>query len=133
VLGAGVLTLIAGRGLLALRRPAAAVPADLGGTERRPLACLGRFVALTAINPMTAIYFTVLAAGLSATSGLDLTRPAQATAFVAGIGLGSLSWQVVLATIGAVAGIRLSPSVRTGIGAVGYAIVLGYAVLLLVT
>jgi hypothetical protein len=144
--GAVVLTVIALRGLLRLRQPSAplgghraaadGVPGHSGAPgPGRPgvgtLQVLGRFVALTAVNPMTAVYFTVLAAGLAATAGLDLAEGAQATAFVVGILVGSLAWQLVLATIGAAAGGRVTRRVRVAISAAGYVVVLGYAVVLL--
>ena len=82
-----------------------------------------RFVGLTAINPMTAVYFLALTAGLSQRlSGLG-----SGAAFAVGVFLGSLAWQMVLAIGGASAGSRMSERMRVGVSLAGYAIVAGYA------
>jgi arginine exporter protein ArgO len=83
-----------------------------------------RFVGLTAINPMTAVYFVALTAGLSQ----RLSGPGAGTTFAVGVFLGSLSWQMVLAIAGGTAGSRMSERVRIGVSLAGYAIVAGYAV-----
>jgi arginine exporter protein ArgO len=82
-----------------------------------------RFVGLTAINPMTAVYFVALTAGLSQ----RLAGPGAGAAFAVGVLLGSLSWQLVLAIGGGTAGSRMSERVRIGVSLAGYAIVAGYA------
>ena len=63
-----------------------------------------RFIALTALNPATVIYFLALAVGLPEI-GSDPTR---AVAFTLGAASASLSWQLLLGSIGAAAG-RLLP------------------------
>lgn len=83
-----------------------------------------RFVGLTAINPMTAVYFVALTAGLSQ----RLAGPGAGAAFAIGVFLGSLAWQMVLAIGGGTAGSRMSERVRIGVSLAGYAIVAGYAV-----
>ena len=83
-----------------------------------------RFVGLTAINPMTAVYFVALTAGLSQ----RLSGPGAGAAFAVGVFLGSLAWQMVLAIGGGTAGSRMSERVRIGVSLAGYAIVAGYAV-----
>ena len=83
-----------------------------------------RFVGLTAINPMTAVYFVALTAGLSQ----RLAGPGAGAAFAVGVFLGSLAWQMVLAIGGGTAGSRMSERVRIGVSLAGYAIVAGYAV-----
>lgn len=98
--------------------------------QSRPAAArtLGRFVALTAINPLTAVYFVVLAAGLGHT-----TRGAgAASAFVLGVFVASWAWQLVLASTGALAGARMPDWTRVVTGLAGYLVVLGYAVRLAV-
>jgi len=130
LVGAAVLLAVAAHGILAVwrlaRTPDAAqvsVPdADVAPAPRRPIVVLGRFVALTALNPLTAVYFTVLAAGL-AVHGL-----ANAVWFALGVFLASWTWQLGLAGIGAAAGERLPRAVRTAVSLAGYAIVVGYAV-----
>jgi arginine exporter protein ArgO len=84
---------------------------------------LRRFVALTAINPLTAVYFVVLTAGLGGT-----IRGTAAAAFAAGVFVASWSWQLLLAAIGTLAGARLPEWARTATSLAGYLVVLGYAV-----
>ncbi|NYI41927.1 LysE family transporter [Demequina lutea] len=93
----------------------------------RPLAVFGRFVALTAMNPLTVLYFIALAGVLAGTSsGFEAKA-----AFVAGTGAASISWQLGLAAVGAV--MHRTISARTGrvLGIVASAIVilLGAAVI----
>lgn len=83
-----------------------------------------RFVGLTAINPMTAVYFVALTAGLSQ----RLAGARAGAAFAIGVFVGSLAWQLVLAAGGGLAGARMSDRVRLGVSLAGYAIVAGYAV-----
>ncbi len=119
LVGAAVLVVVAVHGLRGLRRPAASAPSEVPGHH-----VLLRFVGLTAINPLTAVYFVVLTAGLGdAVSGWS-----AGARFTAGVFLASWAWQLVLASAGALAGARLPDWARTATGAVGYLVVLGYAV-----
>jgi arginine exporter protein ArgO len=86
-----------------------------------------RFVGLTAINPMTAVYFVALTTGLS-----DRLTGAAGASFVVGVFVGSAAWQLVLALAGALAGGRMSPRFRVGVSLVGYGIVALYALRLAV-
>jgi arginine exporter protein ArgO len=109
------------RGLVGLRR----CEADDAAQIEPPTAhVLRRFVALTAVNPLTAVYFVALTAGL----GSRVTGPAAGVAFVAGVFLASWAWQLVLATAGAWGGSRMPGWARTATSLVGYAVVTGYAV-----
>lgn len=131
LLGAAVLVVVATRGLLGLRRTGGrAVPVVAVGDDRGAgaVAGFGRFLALTAVNPLTVVYFAAVAAGLSA----HLATASQRIAFVVGIGAASATWQLVLAAAGALLGARVRPAVRTGLTAAGYAVVVGFAVLLAV-
>lgn len=85
---------------------------------------LQRFVALTAINPLTAVYFVVLTCGL----GRTVHGTAAAATFAAGVFVASLSWQLLLVGVGSLAGARLPEWARTAASLTGYAVVLGYAV-----
>jgi arginine exporter protein ArgO len=85
-----------------------------------------RFLALTTLNPLTALYFTVLAAGL----GDRVRSPLSATAFVLGVFVASLAWQSVLAVTGAALGSRLPAAARVWTSALGYGVVLALAVAL---
>jgi threonine/homoserine/homoserine lactone efflux protein len=69
----------------------------------------GRFVAITAVNPLTIASFAALAAALSLDGG------ASATAFVAGVGLASTAWHLALALAAGHAGRRLTQRVRRGL------------------
>jgi arginine exporter protein ArgO len=121
LVGAVVLLAVAVRGLLALRTP----PERGGQAGPVPKArVLRRFVALTAINPMTAVYFVVLTAGL----GEVVTDPASRVAFAAGVLLASLAWQLTLAGAASLAGARLPSWLRVATSLAGYLLVVGYAV-----
>jgi threonine/homoserine/homoserine lactone efflux protein len=110
------------------RRGARAAPAP-APVPTRAVGSFWRFVALTALNPLTAVYFTALAAGL----GDRLATPATATAFVVGVFVGSLAWQLVLALVGSGIGSRLTPVARTWTSVAGYGLVLALGVGLVVT
>lgn len=102
------------------------------GTElpnrREYAATFAKFLGLTIVNPPTVIYFVAFIVGLGLAD--DLTG-VQGVAFVAGAFLASLSWQLVLATTGAVAGSRLSEGVQRGTGVLGSLIVAGMAIAVL--
>jgi threonine/homoserine/homoserine lactone efflux protein len=106
VLSGAVLISIGVRGLYALwqgRRSDTARPNDprvRGGALQLYL----RFMALTAMNPATVLYFVALAVGLPGI-GSD---PMLAVAFTTGAAGASLSWQLLLGAVGAAAG-RLLP------------------------
>ncbi len=107
-----------------LRAPAADATPPVAG---RALAVFGRFFALTAMNPLTLLYFVALAGVLaSSTSGLGAR-----IAFVAGTGAASIAWQLGLVAVGAI--LHRSISARAGrvlgILASGIVIVLGVGVL----
>ena len=122
----------------ALRRtataPAATVPAGPPGSapagpvlvppSGSPWRVLRRFVGLTAVNPLTALYFVVLTAGL----GDRLGTAAAGAAFAVGVFVSSWAWQLVLAAAGSLTGSRMPAWARTATSLVGYAVVAGYAV-----
>ncbi|MGZ4626280.1 MAG: LysE family transporter [Kineosporiaceae bacterium] len=115
--GAIVLAAVAARGLARLRRPPdPGAPVPHGRVLRR-------FVALTAVNPMTAVYFVVLTAGL----GKVISGAAAGTAFAAGVLIASCTWQLTLAGAAAVAGARLPRRLRVATSVAGYLLVAGYA------
>ena len=91
-----------------------------GGSTGRTFAA---FLGLTLLNPVTVTYFAALILGLTATG----TEPAQKAAFVAGAFLASLSWQTLLAAVGAFLHRRLSPALRAGVILLGNAIILVFA------
>ncbi|MFJ9951779.1 LysE family transporter [Kitasatospora sp. NPDC091207] len=134
-----VLTAVAVRGLLGLRRPVAAAGAAGGagasggpgtpggpgasGTPGGPVRAFLRFTALTAVNPTTALYFAALVTGGGGPRG-----GAGGAAFVAGVLAASLLWQQVVAVVGVSVGARLSPRARRLSFCVGYGLVVFYAV-----
>lgn len=121
-----VLAAIGLGGLWRLRRQAA-LRADVAAPNGQRAGARGtyaRFLGLTLLNPVTVIYFAALMVALPAIGA----APAERLAFAAGAFLASLSWQSLLAVGGAVLHRRISPGGRTALSAVGYLIVLGFAV-----
>ena len=62
------------------------------------------FLGLTAINPVTVVYFVALSAAM--TSSFTTT---EAAAFISGTGVGSFAWQVCLIAVGGVLHTTMSP------------------------
>ncbi|MFJ2741141.1 LysE family transporter [Streptomyces sp. NPDC087440] len=122
LVSAAVLLVIAVRGLWASRRPAPVEdsPAGRGGATRT----FTRFVALTVINPTTALYF----AALTTAQGTTLDGPGPGALFVAGVFLASFCWQQLLVAVAGFAGARISPTVRAWTFRVGFGLVAVYAV-----
>jgi threonine/homoserine/homoserine lactone efflux protein len=79
-----------------------------------------RFLALTAVNPLTAVVFAGLIAG-------DPDR-AGGPAFVAGVFVASVAWQWLLAAFGAILHHRLPACAQRWTRAAGGAVVLALAV-----
>ena len=125
VVAIGALLAIGIRGLLVVTIGPRAVP----GSAVMPFGVAGtyvRFLGLTLLNPQTVVYFAALILALP-----DLGRgPGERAAFVAGAFLASLSWQLVLAAVSAIAHHRLAPGFQLGISILGNALILGFAVLL---
>lgn len=124
IVGAALLTAVAVRGLIGVRQALRNPGAEQEAVLLRPLPVLARFFTLTAVNPLTAVYFVALAAG----SGAAVRGFERGGAFVAGVFVASLTWQLTLVAIGSLAGARLGPRARAATGLLGYLVVLGYAV-----
>lgn len=126
-----VLVAIAARGLWAVRAtpgPGAAdpaIPAGVEDAERSGSAgrTFAAFLGLTLLNPITVTYFAALIMGLTATG----VGPAEKAAFVAGAFAASLSWQTLLAGVGAFLHRRLPPAARTAVIVLGNGIILVFA------
>jgi hypothetical protein len=88
-----------------------------------------RFIALTAINPATILYFLALAIGLP---GLG-SDPMNAVAFTLGAAGASLSWQLLLGGIGAAAGRILPERAVTATRIVGQVLIIGFGTSIAVT
>ncbi|MEY3684131.1 MAG: hypothetical protein RIS62_841 [Chloroflexota bacterium] len=130
VLSGGVLISIGVRGLLSLRGGgtsgnAATDPRVRGGARQLYL----RFIALTAMNPATILYFLALAIGLP---GLG-SDPLNAAAFTVGAAGASLSWQLLLGAIGAAAGRILPERAITTTRIVGQMLIIGFGMSIAVT
>lgn len=121
VASAWVLLGLGGYGLWQLRRAAQA-------KETRPVVnhshwrTYRQFLGLTLLNPLTVAYFSALILGMDA--GATITLGAR-IAFVTGAGLASLSWQTLLAGLGALAHRRLSPRVQVLTSVIGNLVVIG--------
>lgn len=92
-------------------RPVDAAPVAPGS----PLGVAGRFVLLTAVNPLTVLTFAALTAALPPGSA--------GIAFVAGVAGASAAWQSLLAVSGSLLGARSGPAASRWTGIVGSAAV----------
>ena len=124
LVGAVLLTAVAIKGLIGVWRAVHEADRPPAVRSLPPLRVTARFVALTAANPLTAIYFVALAAGSPAVVG-DSQR---AAAFLVGVFVASLTWQLLLVTMGSLAGGRIGARARMATGLIGYLVVLGFAV-----
>lgn len=125
---AGVLVLLAMHGLYRVRHEPDVVQASMPG-RREFAATYVKFVGLTIINPLTVVYFAAFVVGLGLAEGLSVN---EAALFVTGAFLASLSWQTMLAGIGAVAHRKLPRRFRVAAVVVGNLIVLAIAVLIII-
>lgn len=121
---------LVGIAALGLRRGFArqGLPGTSLGVERSALGGFPLFFGLTLINPATVVYFLAIATGLA-----DLCAdPFAAVLFVTGAGVASFVWQTALVAAGALFGRRASPRVQHITVVIGYVIVAGFGVALLV-
>ena len=93
----------------------------------QPLRTYLRFLAITLLNPTTILYFTALILGRPELG----ETPGERAAFIAGAALASTSWQLLLASLGALAHQRLSSKAQLGISLLGNAVVAGFAIVIL--
>jgi threonine/homoserine/homoserine lactone efflux protein len=115
LVAAVVLAAIALHGLARLRtEPGALGAPPAAGTYRR-------FLAITAVNPLTIASFAAVAASLS------LAGPGAAAAFAVGAGLASAAWHLALPLAAARAGAWMTPPRRRALAAAGRVAVLGIA------
>jgi threonine/homoserine/homoserine lactone efflux protein len=129
LVAAGALAAIAIHGLIALgaNAPAAgrdevspaSAPDAHGGRSAR--AYYARFVAITAVNPLTIASFAAIAASLS------LGGFRAAAAFALGVGLASGAWHVALTLAAGHAGRWITPRIRRGLAIGGRVAVLAIA------
>lgn len=127
VVSALILALIAITGLLRIRRQPETV--EMSFDRRELAATYGRFLGLTLVNPTTVIYFVAVIVGLGVVNEMS---PTQGALFVFGAFAASLSWQTLLAILGAFAGNRLGDRVRMVAIVVGNLVILALAVVILI-
>ena len=104
--------------------PSAAPPSAATGPGAA--ATYARFLGLTLLNPATVVYFAALVLALPSLGADPFARPA----FVVGAFVASISWQTVLAAVGAVAHHRLPARFQVGISVLGNLMICGFAVVL---
>ena len=93
----------------------------------QPLRTYLRFLAITLLNPTTILYFAALILGRPELG----ETPGERAAFIAGAALASTSWQLLLASLGALAHQRLSSKAQLAISLLGNAVVAGFAIVIL--
>jgi threonine/homoserine/homoserine lactone efflux protein len=96
---------------------------DTPGEDRSAARTYVLFVGLTLLNPATVAYFVSLAVGLP-----QIAQDAGSRlAFAVGASLSSLSWQTLLAGIGAALHTRLTPRIELATALLSSAILVGFA------
>jgi len=119
---AAALGYLAVRALLRLGRTDMALDAP-GGVPRSDARTYVLFIGLTLLNPATVAYFVTLAVGLPQVAQDAGSR----LAFAVGASLASLSWQTLLAAIGAALHARLTPRIELATALLSSAILVGFA------
>jgi arginine exporter protein ArgO len=123
----GMFLLISGALLVAMgtrQLVAAKERRTVGPFDSRPsslTSTYARFVGLTAINPLTLLYFVALAGAVTTTD----SGPVGPIAFVIAAGTASLAWQLLLALVGSAFGKALSARAATRIGVLASLLVIG--------
>jgi threonine/homoserine/homoserine lactone efflux protein len=127
IAGGTVLICFAAIGIIGGLRGAAAEAK--AGPRAAPLGTYARFLGITIINPLTVVYFAALILGRDASRTPAVTGRLL---FVAGAALSSLSWQTLLAGLGALLRRGLPPRLRLGAVLLGNLIVAGLGTRILV-
>ena len=118
---AAALLYLALRALLRLGRTDTAL--DTPGEDRSAARTYVLFIGLTLLNPATVAYFVTLAVGLP-----QIAQDAGSRlAFAVGASLSSLSWQTLLAGIGAALHTRLTQRMELATALLSSAILVGFA------
>jgi len=118
VLSAVALVAVAAWGLRQTIAPRAGsvTPTAAAWVERTtPSRTFARFVGLTVVNPLTALAFVSVAAGLAPRLG-----GTGRAAFVVGVACASAAWQLTLAAAGSTLRTRLGDCARTWLSVVGH-------------
>jgi threonine/homoserine/homoserine lactone efflux protein len=117
---AAALAYLAVRGLWRLGRTEGSLDTGDGRSTARTYLV---FVGLTLLNPATVAYFITLAVGLP-----EIAQDAGGrVAFAVGAALASLSWQTLLAAIGAALHARLTPRLELATAVLSSAILVAFA------
>jgi len=121
--------LLVGLGIYGLLRSVQRVaPDEIAQSEKGYGKLYLQFFVITAINPLTVIYFSALIlGGILGASSTNLDR----LWFIFGAGLASFSWQSLLAFIGALLRKGISPRLRLGMSLAGNLVVVGLGLRLL--
>jgi threonine/homoserine/homoserine lactone efflux protein len=115
LLAALVLAAIAVHGLVRAWREPEARTLTAGGSH------YVRFLAITAVNPLTIASFAAVAAALS------LDSAGATIAFVVGVGAASAGWHLILTLAAGHAGRWVTPTIRRGLAIGGRVLVLAIA------
>jgi threonine/homoserine/homoserine lactone efflux protein len=113
-----VLAVIALYGLAGLWRNPEAREVETGGSARSHYT---RFLAITAVNPLTIASFAAVAAAIS------LDGAGETAAFVVGVGVASAGWHLVLTVAAGHAGRWITPAIRRSLSIGGRVLVLAIA------
>ncbi len=117
------LLLIAALTLVHAVRPGGGRDQD-GERTWTPLRAWATFVAITAVNPATVVYFAAIVLG----GTVEIHGPAQGTVFVVAAFAASASWQVFVASLGSGLGAWISgPVGRRTTGVVAAVVIAGLA------
>ena len=126
--GGVALLAVALGGLVAGRRRREVVAAS--GSDRSCLFTYARFLGLSVVNPLTVVYYVSMSVGFASVAGGGL---GHATVFAVGALAASLSWQTLLAVLGAAGGRGFSPRFRIGLSVVGNLVILALGARMLLT
>lgn len=125
IVGGAVLVVIGVRGVWRSRTLEAGTDAASGtAAVRTPWRRFLLFVGLTAINPATLLYFAAVTVAL----GSALTSIPASAAFVGGVAVASLGWQLGLVAVGAVLRTRITPRAQRMLSIVGFCMVIALGV-----
>lgn len=126
---AAILACMAILGLVRSARPSEPVDSQVPGRREYGLT-YAKFLGLTIVNPLTAIYFVAVVLGLDLVGS---PTPGPAAMFVAGVFTASLAWQTFLAGVGAAAGRHLPTAFVRIARVTGNLLILGMAAFIIVT
>ena len=105
------------------------LPPDISLPGRADYAATyAKFLGLTLINPLTVVYFAAFVLGSGLAENLTATEGAL---FVTGAFLASLSWQTLIAGLGAIARHRLPERLRIGAVVAGNLLIIAMAAVII--